>query len=91
MLYTARKPKGPVLDTPLVKRLQPPPTSGVLSRPNFGDWCTSAGPAWFWEWERISVRIAAWLYPCVYPHSHPQRLDSLRVVLKSRKGAWNHV
>lgn len=86
--YTAARQKSPVLDTPSAQRLQPPPTSGVLSRPNFWDRCAlSRRPSWLRGWERIPVRIAARLSSCVYPHLHPYCLDSMRVVSKSRSGA----
>lgn len=79
--YIANKPRGPVLDTPKNQRLQPPPESGVSSRPNFGDRCAlSYRPSWLRGWERIPVRIAARLVSCVYPHLHPHCLDSMRVV-----------
>ncbi|MNS65879.1 hypothetical protein D3C71_1302340 [compost metagenome] len=93
--YTVGKPKGPVLDTPLAQRLQPPPTSGVLSRPYSDDWrACMRSPSWFRGWERIPVRIAARLSSCVYPHLHPalprQHACGFKDSLRSQDHACNH-
>lgn len=93
MGVSARKPcydfcrsKGPVLDTPWDTRLQPPPESGVLSRPNSSGTGLPVS-SWLWGWERLSVRTAARRIPCVYPHPRPLGLDSQRRVSESRYGA----
>ncbi len=80
-----RKPRR--VETSLVKRLQPPPTSGVLSCPISGGWCACTGPAWFRGWECLSARTAAWLVPCDYTHLHQLGLVNRLVIPKSQPGA----
>jgi hypothetical protein len=75
--HNGRKPKGPALVTPR-KRGFSPHHSGALSFP------VSSGmgipiSAWFRGWERLSVRTAARLFPCDYPHPHQYGLVSLLV------------
>ena len=47
LCYSYRKPKGPVCEDTKNTRLQPPPTSGVLSCPN---------------WSGARLRVLAWLW-----------------------------
>ena len=80
------KPKGPVLNTPQITRLQPPPTSGVLSCPNW------SGPrprvlGWFLGKMGLSVRLAARRDPCVQHLAHPLPLNRWRVASESHHGA----
>jgi hypothetical protein len=57
------------------KEVAAPTYSGVFSRPEFG----------FWDWDCLSVRTTARLYPCDETQFHPC-LHQVRVVFKSRKG-----
>lgn len=84
--YSRVKPKGPVLNTPQITRLQPPPKSGVLSCPN------SAvpgfpGAAWFLGKMGLSARLAARRDPCVQHLAHPSPLNRRRVASESHHGA----
>jgi len=84
--YIRVKPKGPVLNTPQITRLQPPPTSGVLSCPN----SSVAGfpaSAWFLGKMGLSARLAARRDPCVQHLAHPLPLNRQRVASESHHGA----
>lgn len=87
LVYTAPKPKGPVLDTPSDKRLQAPPTSGLFARLKFQAKRYAALCPMVLGVGAHTRKDCGMACPMCLSPLPPAGLDSLRVVPKSRQGA----
>ena len=90
LVYTAAKPRGPVLDTPLVQRLQAPPTSGLFARLKFQAKRYAALCPMVLGVGAHTRKDCGMACPMCLSPLPPAGLDSLRVVPKSRSGAAMH-
>ena len=87
LVYTSPKPNGPVLDTPLVQRLQAPPTSGLFARLKFQARRYAALCPMVLGVGAHTRKDCGMAEPMCLSPLPPAGLDSLRVVPKSRSGA----
>ena len=87
LVYTSPKPNGPVLDTPLVQRLQAPPTSGLFARLKFQARRYAALCPMVLGVGAHTRKDCGMAEPMCLSPLPPAGLDSLRVVPKPRSGA----